>query len=256
MKPRGWSSWESFSMLIPGCTVTVRSSTSISRILFMSLTSTRIPCFSGTAPSVSPVPPARGTTGTFARFASLTTSEICSAEVGRTTACGTNSSHLCAGNGDGTRARLKSAERPVNTCSSPQIATSSSISVSGSAATAISDLESGCLGHELEDVEHLDSLLLALLAQGPLRPWTRGDESVDAVEGGRSGDSPAADLCGQLRLLGCEVRARAGAVRPLRDVVDVDERQAGDRSQDLARGLPFAEALVQPARVVVGDGTL
>ncbi len=75
-------------MLIPGWTVTVRSSTSISRILSMSLMSTRIPCLSGTAPSVSPVAPARGTTGTRWRFASFTTSEICSAEVGRTTACG------------------------------------------------------------------------------------------------------------------------------------------------------------------------
>src|SRR4029079_12693407 len=185
MKPSVLSSSESFSMLIPGWTVTVRSSTSISRILFMSFTSTRIPCRSGTAPSVRPVPPARGTTGTRSRFASLTISETCSADVGRTTACGTNSSHLWAGNGDGTRARLKSAERPVDTCCTQQIAARSSISVSGSAATAISDLESGCLGHELEDVEHLDSLLLALLAQRPLRPWTGGDESVDAVESGR-----------------------------------------------------------------------
>jgi hypothetical protein len=50
-------------MLMPGWTVTVRSSRSISRILFISLTSTTMPCRSGTAPSVSPVPPARGTTG-------------------------------------------------------------------------------------------------------------------------------------------------------------------------------------------------
>ena len=113
-------------MLIPGCTVTVRSSMSISRILFISFTSTRIPCFSGTAPSVSPVPPARGTTGMRSRLASLTTSEICSAEVGRTTASGSNSSQRCTGNGEGTRARLKRAERPVKTCSSPQIWTSSS----------------------------------------------------------------------------------------------------------------------------------
>ena len=160
-------------MLIPGWTVTVLSSMSISRILFMSFTSTRIPCRSGTAPSVSPVAPARGTTGTRSRFASFTTSEICSADVGRTTACGMNSSHLWAGNGDGTRARLKSADRPVNTCASPQIATSSSISVSGSAATAISDLESGRLGDELEDVEDLDALLLALLGQRPLGPRAR-----------------------------------------------------------------------------------
>ena len=75
-------------MLIPGPTVTVRSTWSISLISFMSLTSTMIPPLSGTAPSVSPVPPARGTTGTPWRFASLTTSETCSALVGRTTTCG------------------------------------------------------------------------------------------------------------------------------------------------------------------------
>ena len=73
-------------MLIPGPTVTVRLAWSISWIWFISLTSTTIPWRSGTAPSVSPVPPARGTTGIPWRLASLTTSEICSAEVGSTTA--------------------------------------------------------------------------------------------------------------------------------------------------------------------------
>ena len=50
-------------MLMPGPTVTVRSTRSISWIRFISLTSTRMPPRSGTAPSESPVPPARGTTG-------------------------------------------------------------------------------------------------------------------------------------------------------------------------------------------------
>ena len=68
--------------------------------------STTMPCRSGTAPSVSPVAPARGTTGTPQRLASLTTSEICSALVGSTTACGMCSSQRWAGNGAGTRARL------------------------------------------------------------------------------------------------------------------------------------------------------
>ena len=75
-------------MLIPGPTVTVRLEWSISTIWFISFTSTRIPCLSGTAPSVRPVPPARGTTGIRWRLASLTTSDTCSALVGRTTACG------------------------------------------------------------------------------------------------------------------------------------------------------------------------
>ena len=91
---------------MPGWTVTVRSTTSISTILFISLTSTRIPPRSGTAPSVSPVPPARGTTGMRRRLASLTTSETCSAVVGSTTTSGMCSLQRCSGKGAGTRARL------------------------------------------------------------------------------------------------------------------------------------------------------
>src|SRR6185437_11610932 len=154
------------------------------------------------------------------------------------------------------RARLNSAEAPVKTCSSPQIATSSSMTVSGSVATAISDLESGRLGDQLEDVEDLDPGRLALLAQRPLRPGAGGHQHVDAVERLHALDPPAADLGGQLRLLDEQVRARARAVRPLRHAVDVDELEARDRAQDLARGLPDAEPLAQPARVVVGDGPL
>ena len=65
----------SLSMLMPGPTVTVRSTRSISWIWFISLTSTRMPPRSGTAPSERPVPPARGTTGMPSRLASLTISE-------------------------------------------------------------------------------------------------------------------------------------------------------------------------------------
>src|SRR6266513_2533049 len=92
----------------------------------------------------------------------------------------------------------------------------------------MSHLESCRFGDELEDVEYLDRLL----------------------------DPPAADLGGDLGLLNAQVRARSGAVGPLRDVVDVDKLQSGDRAQDLARRLPYAHALVQAAGVVIGDGAL
>jgi hypothetical protein len=75
-------------MLMPGWTVTVRSTRSMSRMRFISFTSTTIPPRRGTAPSASPVPPARATTGIRSRLASLTTSAICSAEVGSTATAG------------------------------------------------------------------------------------------------------------------------------------------------------------------------
>src|SRR5919106_913793 len=255
MKPCGLSSSESFSMLMPGWTVTVRSSRSSSRIRFMSLTSTMIPCRSGTAPSVRPVPPARGTTGTRSRFASFTTSEICSAEVGRTTASGTKSSQRWTGKGEGTRARLKRAEAPAKTCSSPQIWTSSSRIASESVTVATSAAQARRLGDELHQVDDLDVLLPALLGQRPLRPHARRDDRVD-VERLRALDATAADLSGQVGPLDAEPRARARAVRPLSYVVDVLERQSRDRPQDLPRFLVDALSLVQPARVVVGDDPL
>src|SRR5581483_4291921 len=176
-------------------------------ISFMSLMSTTMPWRSGTAPSVRPVAPARGTTGMPCRLASLTTSETCSAEVGRTTALGMWSSQRWAGNGAGTRARLNTADRPVNTWSGPQIAVSSSTTPSRSAIVAMSHLESRRLGDQLEDVEYLYSLCLALLGQRPLRPWTRRHKRVDAVELAHLGHAAAADLGGQLRLLHPQIRA-------------------------------------------------
>ena len=243
-------------MLIPGWTVTVRSSTSISRILFMSFTSTRIPCLSGTAPSVSPVAPARGTTGTRSRFASLTTSEICSAEVGSTTACGMNSSHLCFGKGEGTRARLKSAERPVKTWSSPQICDElvdqGAVGDRGRHQTS-NPADSATSSKRSND---LDVLLLALLGERALRPGAGGDERVDS--------SSASAFSTRRRLISAvrsgfsiaEVRAGAGAVRPLGDVVDVDERQPRDRPQDLARLLVGCPCACSAGRVVVGRHAL
>jgi hypothetical protein len=91
---------------MPGPTVTVRSTRSTSVTWFMRLTSTTIPRLSGRAPSLSPVPPARGTIGMRSRLASLTTSLTCSAVRGSTTRSGTYSAQRCTGNGAGTRVRL------------------------------------------------------------------------------------------------------------------------------------------------------
>src|SRR5918999_291622 len=253
MKPWGLSSSESFSMLIPGCTVTVRSSTSISRMRFMSLTSTMIPCRSGTAPSVRPVPPARGTTGTRSRLASFTTSEICSADVGRTTASGTKSSQRWTGKGEGTRARLKRAEAPAKTCSSPQIWTNSSRIAAESATVATSALQARRLGDELHQVDDLDVLLPTLLGERPLRPDAGRDERVDLERLGALDAAPA-DLRRQVGPLDPEPGARAGAVGPLGHVVDVLEGQAGDRPEDLSGRRVDSLSLVEPAGVVIrGD---
>src|SRR5215204_90208 len=255
MNPWGLSSSESFSMLIPGCTVTVRSSRSSSRIRFISFTSTMIPCRSGTAPSVRPVPPARGTTGMRSRLASLTTSEVCSADVGRTTASGTYSFQRCTGKGDGTRARLKRADLPAKTCSSPQISTSRSRTESDTATVAISDPQARRLRDELHQVDHLHVLLLALFGERPFRPHTGRDKRVDLERLGAL-DPPTADLRGQIGALDPESRARARAIRPLGDMVDVLKREPRDRPQDLARGGVDAFPLVQPTGVMVGNHAL
>ena len=120
---------------MPVPTVTVRSARSISLISFISLTSTRIPPFSGTAPSARPVPPARGTTGIRTRLASLSTPETCSALVGSTATSGMNSAHRCTGNGAGVRVRFTRELMFGSTrFSSPRISFSSSMTASSIAA--------------------------------------------------------------------------------------------------------------------------
>ena len=91
---------------MPVPTVTVRFSRSSSWIWFIRLTSTTMPPRSGTAPSVRPVPPSRGTTGTRSSFAILTTAATSSVDTGSTARSGTRSAHRCTGKGAGTRARL------------------------------------------------------------------------------------------------------------------------------------------------------
>ncbi len=93
-------------MLMPVPTVTVRFSRSSSLTWFMRLTSTTMPPRSGTAPSVRPVPPSRGTTGTLSSWAIRTTPATCSVLVGSTARSGSRSLQRWTGKGAGTRARL------------------------------------------------------------------------------------------------------------------------------------------------------
>ena len=102
-----------------------------------------------------------------------------------------------------------------------------------------------------------------MLASSPAAVSGRSDHgqalisvSTSSVDGLRPRDPAAADLLGDLGLLDRQPAAAAAAVGPLRDAVDVVERDAGDRAEQLARRLVDALALVQPARVVVGDRAL
>src|SRR4029453_11749651 len=104
-------------MLMPTPTVQVRFSRSISWMWFIRLTSTRIPWRRGTAPSVNPVPPSRGTIGTPRSVARRTTAATSSVDSGSTTTSGTCSDHRCTGNGAGVLARLNRSAFDVSTWS-------------------------------------------------------------------------------------------------------------------------------------------
>ena len=91
----------------------------------------------------------------------------------------------------------------------------------------------------------------ALAADSGRSDQTQALTRVSTSSSRRPRDPATADLGGDLRLLDREARAGAGAVRPLRHVVDVLEGESGDGAQDLARRRVDALALVQPARVVV-----
>ena len=218
-----------------------------------------MPWRSGTAPSVSPVPPERGTTGTPKRLAIFTISATSSVLPGRTTASGVWSAQRWTGNGAGTRARCMRAGFDVIRWSAPRTCASSS--------SARSSMPAGDRGAHRRPRCPSDSASSSCRSttsicraspasrQRPLRPRAGGDERVDLELGGVL-QPPLGDLRGQLGLLDREPRAGAAAVRPLGDAVDVAEVEAGDRAQDLARLLPDPLALVQPARVVVGDRAL
>ena len=94
-----------------------------------------MPPRSGTAPSDSPVPPARGTTGMRSRLASLTISETSCAVRGSTATSGMCSAQRWTGNGAGTRVRFTRELRFGSTrSSSPVIARSSSRTASSTRA--------------------------------------------------------------------------------------------------------------------------
>ena len=229
-----------------------RSSMSISKIWFISFTSTRIPFRSGTAPSVRPVPPARGITGMphvgelddlrdllGARRQNDRVRDVFRPPVGRERRRYTGAVETRRGSGEHV---LLAAD--VDELADDRIRR---------VAIAISHLESGRFGHELEDVVDLDPLRLALLLEWPLRPGARRHERGDTLQRLRLLDSSSADLGGQSGFSTHRVRAGARAVRPLGHVIDVDERQTRNRPQDLPRSLPDSHALVQTARIVVRD---
>ena len=235
---------------MPGPTVTVRSTRSISWIWFMSLTSTRMPPRSGTAPSDSPVPPARGTIGMRSRLASLTTSETSCAVFGRTATSGMWSAQRWTGNGAGTRVRLTRELR------------------FGQHAVVVADdraqlVDDRVVDRALEGDGHARASALvcpptsipADCATSSNRSITSSGSSASApaCDSGRSDhgqalisvstssclrarDAPAADLLGDLGLLDRQAAAAAGAVRPLRDVVDVVEGRCPGTARSSSRG--------------------
>ncbi len=93
------------------------------------------------------------------------------------------------------------------------------------------------------------------LGQRALGPDAGAHQGVH-VEARRPLHPAPADLRGQVGPLDAEPAARARAVGPLGDVVDVLEGQARDRPQDLARRRVDALALVEPAGVVVRDDAI
>ena len=257
---------------MPGPTVTVRSTRSTSWIWFISLTSTRMPPRSGTAPSDSPVPPARGTTGMRSRLASLTISETSCAVRGRTATSGMWSAQRCTGNGAGTRVRFTRELRLGSTrSSSPMIARSSSRTASSTAllnaTLTTAPRAAACvwpptsIPADCATSSNRSITSSGCSAAAPASDSGRSDHgqaliSVSTSSSCARADAAAADLRGDLRLLDRQPAAAARAVRPLRDVVDVAELDPRHRPQQLARRRVHALALVEPARVVVGDGAL
>ena len=265
--PYCFSSSLSFIMLMPGPTVTVRSARSISWIWFIRLTSTRMPPRSGTAPSLRPVPPARGTSGIRARLASLTISDTCCAVLGRTTAAGMCSAQRCTGNGAGTRARFARLEMLVST--EPGSSMIASSSATTPASTVITDVMVMAPRSRSDAPRRPPTSIPADSATSSMMSATSMPASWPAVASGRSdqtqpltsmstssslarASSRVADLLGDLRLLDREATAPAGAVGPLRDMVDVLERQSGDRVQDEPGRFVDVLALVEPTGIVVG----
>ena len=190
------SSSLSLSMLMPGPTVTVRSTRSISWIWFISLTSTRIPPRSGTAPSDRPVPPARGTTGMPQPVGELDDLRDLLGGAREHRHVG----HVLGPAVDGERRRdaravHARAEMSVSTRSaSPMIARSSATTrvvdgalerdAHGRASAGVrvpADLDPRRLRDQLEEVDHLEGCSAAAPGGGqrPLGPRAGADQRVD-----------------------------------------------------------------------------
>ena len=259
---------------MPGPTVTVRSTRSISWIWFISLTSTRMPPRSGTAPSASPVPPARGTTGMPQPVGELDDLR----DLLRGAREHGDVGHVVGPAVDRERRRdaravdARGLRLGRTRSSSPMIARSSSTTASSTAllnATLMAaprragacvwpptSIPADCATSSNRSITSS-----GCSAAAPASDSGRSDHghaliSVSTSSSCARADAPAADLRGDLRLLDRQPAAAARAVRPLRDVVDVAELDPGHRAQQLARRRVHALALVEPARVVVGHGAL
>ncbi len=248
---------------MPVPTRTVRFSRSISLTSFIRLTSTTMPPRRGTAPSVSPVPPSRGTTGTRRSLAIWTTPATCSVLVGSTARSGSRSAHQCTRNGAG-----RGADQPNRPGREDQVGVStvrSAVTTSSSRSTwrVTTHLRPSyprprCRGRAASSSWMSTT---SMPWPSPAAASGRSDHGhaltrVSTSRAARLLQSAGRDPLGELRLLDREPAAAAGAVRPLGHPVDVVEREAGDRAEDLARLPPDPLALVEPTGVVVGDRPL
>ncbi len=250
---------------MPGPTVTVRSTRSISWILFISLTSTRMPPRSGTAPSERPgAAGARDdrdpqAVGELDHLGDLLRGAREDGDVGHVVGPAVDRERRGDARAEGARADVVEHALVVAD-DRAQLGDHAGVD------RALEGDAHGCapptsipadLRDELEEVHHVEVRLGAGLGQRALRPRAGADERVDpVVELLRLRHPPAADLLRELRLLDRQPAAAAGAVGPLRDAIDVVERDPRHRAQQLARRRVHALALVQPARVVVGDRAL
>jgi hypothetical protein len=119
-------------------------------------------------------------------------------------------------------------------------------------AAPTTDVDTGRFSDELDDVGDFDADFVAGVGKRPFRPHAGADQHVHPELAGPR-QPGAADLRGDIGFLDRQPTAATGAIRPLGDVVDVGERQAGNRIQDEPGCFVNVLALVQSTRVVIGD---
>ena len=212
---------------MPAPTVQVRFSRSSSWMRSSRLRSSRMPWRSGTAPSVRPVPPERGTTGMRKRLAirtiSATSSVLAREHDGVGDVVGPAVDGERRGHARAVEARRARGDQVVGAEDLGELLERAVVDPAGGRDAHALDPQR--LGEQLVDVDDVDLALLAGLRQRPLRPRAGGDERVDLELGGVL--QPArADLRRDLRLLHREAGAGARAVGPLGDAVDVAEVEA------------------------------